>query len=63
MQRDFLMLFFILCFSLGNMKGFFVSSIFFLKICVIWIHVSLGLVDRFIIFSVNIHVDVLRTYC
>jgi hypothetical protein len=35
-------------------ENIFVSTIFFLKLCAIWVHVNLGVVNRFIICSVNV---------
>ncbi len=39
-------------------ENIFVSTIFFLKLCAIWVHVSLGVVDRFTGCSVNVNVVV-----
>jgi hypothetical protein len=41
-------------FSLGNMKTFFVLGIFFLKLCGIWVHLNLGMVDKLNHFCVNV---------
>jgi hypothetical protein len=39
-------------------ENIFVSTIFFLKLCAIWIHVSLGVVVRFINCTINVDVVV-----
>jgi hypothetical protein len=36
------------------MKTYFVSARFFLKLCAIWVHVSLGVVDRFRKYRINV---------
>jgi hypothetical protein len=34
-------------------ENIFVSTFFFLKLCAIWVHVTLRVVNTFIIFSIN----------
>jgi len=43
--------------SFETWKHFYFNNIF-LKLCAIWIHVSLGVVNRFIICNVNVFVVV-----
>jgi hypothetical protein len=35
-------------------ENIFVSTFFFLKLCAIWVHVSLGVVNRFVTCSINV---------
>lgn len=50
-------------FTLGNMKSYFVLARFFLKLCAIWIHFILRVINRIRNFWVNVLIVVLRNYC
>jgi hypothetical protein len=50
------------CVSLSlKHETIFFLAIFFLKLCALWVHVSLAILDRFRIFSVNILVAILKS--